>query len=65
MKSPLCSRTHVALCVCIVVLLCAPRSTLAADDPQRAQPALSPQESLKQIVVDPGLKVELVATSRT
>ena len=27
-----------------------------------ATPALSPQESLKQIVVDPGLKVELVAS---
>jgi len=33
---------------------------LAADSPN-ATPAMSPQESLRQIVVDPGLKVELVA----
>ena len=32
-----------------------------AAEGQGARPALSPQESLKQIVVDPGLRVELVA----
>ncbi len=31
-------------------------------NPQKASVALSPQESLQQIVVDPGLKVELVAS---
>ena len=32
-----------------------------AIDPQAATVAMSPQQSLKQIVVDPGLKVELAA----
>jgi putative membrane-bound dehydrogenase-like protein len=36
-----------------------------AVDPQGASVALSPQESLKQIVVDPGLAVELVAHEPT
>ena len=39
-------------------------SSLAAVDanPQKSSAALSPQDSLKQIVVDPALKVELVAS---
>ncbi len=54
------------VCSAMVVLACtlqsllAPASSRAADGPA-ATPAMSPQKSLKQIEVDPGLKVELVA----
>jgi putative membrane-bound dehydrogenase-like protein len=47
--------------VVFIILLAVARLPVLAVDLQNRQGAISPQESLKQIVVDPGLKVELVA----
>jgi putative membrane-bound dehydrogenase-like protein len=53
-------RARTLLCACAILCMMCARRCAAADGPN-ATPALSPAESLKQIVVDPGLKVELVA----
>src|SRR6266576_3014017 len=45
-----------------VFLFCVGSISVSAVDLQNRQAALPPQESLKRIVVDPGLKVELVAS---
>jgi putative membrane-bound dehydrogenase-like protein len=45
-----------------VVVLSAPLFAAVDANPQRLSVAMSPTDSLKQIVVDPGLKVELVAS---
>lgn len=52
---------RVQLRVCCTVAWFGFASTCTAADGPNATPAMSPQESLQQIVVDPGLKVELVA----
>jgi len=45
-----------------VVVFTGPLFGAVDPNPQRSSVAMSPQDSLKQIVVDPGLKVELVAS---
>ena len=45
-----------------IVVFAAPLFGAVDPNPQRSSVAMSPQDSLKQIVVDPGLKVELVAS---
>jgi putative membrane-bound dehydrogenase-like protein len=45
-----------------VLVFAAPLFGAIDPNPQRSSVAMSPQDSLEQIVVDPGLKVELVAS---
>jgi putative membrane-bound dehydrogenase-like protein len=45
-----------------IVAVAAPLSGAVDPNPQRSSVAMPPRDSLKQIVVDPGLKVELVAS---
>jgi putative membrane-bound dehydrogenase-like protein len=58
-------RLHLPRCIAVVIfcgfLAGGDTRVLRAVDLQNRQDALSPQESLKRIVVDKGLKVELVA----
>ena len=49
-----------ALLACTICLAAMSQQIRAADGPAATPPA-SPEESLKQIEVDPGLKVELIA----
>src|SRR4051812_28010502 len=53
---------RVAAVLASIVVFAAPLFGAVDPNPQRSSVAMSPQESLKQIVVDPGLKVELVAS---
>ena len=46
--------------VCVAALVASSSWAIEAN-PQRSSVAQAPRESLKQIAVDPGLKVELVA----
>jgi len=53
---------RVVMVAASIVVFSAPLFGAVDANPQRSSVAMSPRDSLKQIVVDPGLKVELVAS---
>lgn len=55
------SCVRIAAVAVYVAILLGARAVVQAAGPPASAPAMSPQQSLKQIVVDPGLQVELVA----
>src|SRR5215212_2236873 len=57
-----CCLARIATASASIVIFAAPLLGAVDPNPQKSSVALSPQESLKQIAVDPGLKVELVAS---
>src|SRR6478735_8022185 len=57
----LCERS-IAAAIALVGIGCAFPCWAIEANPQRSSVAMSPQDSLHKIVVDPGLKVELVAS---
>src|SRR6476659_3966055 len=57
-----CCRARVAAAAAGIVVFAAPLFGAVDANPQNSSVAMSPQDSLKQIVVDPGLKAQLVAS---